>query len=315
LARKAETARNAQTLSIARADAEETVRAVDWVQNDGEPKSSAALRSLMILQAVAQATAPLTARDLVPKLNLPHPTVHRLAVHLEELGYLQREPGSKRFIGGHELQRLALDALINSAARGERHAILQELAERVEETCNVTVLDGNEVVYIDRVESHWPLRTHLQVGSRVPLHCGASGKVFLSFMPANKRKRLLTAAPLRRCTERTVVDPKRILIELKKVRVTKVGLDNQEFMPGLIGIAVPIFDSRGRACATVSMHAPTVRWTLEKVIAIAPLLTAAATRIARTLDPVRQEPAGRPAAPPKRRLSAANIAVRARRGD
>lgn len=262
----------------------ETVKAIDWSVNENEEKGSAAFRALKILQIITQSERPLTARELAPKLDLPHPTVHRLATHLERLGYLQREPGSKRFVSGFELQNLALNALQNSFARAERHAILQDLAERIEETCNVTVLDGNEAVYIDRVEAHWPLRTHLQVGSRVPLHCGASGKVFLSFMDAKKRKRLLTAAPLRRMTERTVIEPKKIFAELKKIRSSKIGLDDQEFMPGLIGIAVPVFDSRGRVCATVSMHAPTVRWTLNQVSKTAPLLTAAASAIARTLD-------------------------------
>jgi DNA-binding IclR family transcriptional regulator len=281
--------RESRTPSAVPSQATKEVKAMEGPQGEAEPKNSAAMRSLNILREIAQASGPLTARDLAPKLNLPHPTVHRLAAHLESLGYLQREPGSKRFIGGYALQKLALDALINSFARGERHAILQALAEQVEETCNITILDGNEVVYIDRVESHWPLRTHLQAGSRVPIHCGASGKVFLSFMPPSKRMRLLAAAPLRRLTDRTVVDPKRIMIELKKIRASKIGLDDQEFMPGLIGIAVPVFDSRGRVCATVSMHAPTVRWTVERVLQVAPLLTAAASGIAKTLDPVEKE--------------------------
>jgi DNA-binding IclR family transcriptional regulator len=93
------------------------------------------------------------------------------------------------------------------------------------------------------------------------------------------------AAPLRRYTERTVVDPKLIARQLKQIRTTKVGLDNQEFMPGLIGIAVPVFDSRGRVWATVSMHAPTVRWTIDRVLKLVPHLTAAANRVARTLSP------------------------------
>jgi IclR family acetate operon transcriptional repressor len=257
---------------------------VQWRDRTAEPNSAAA-RALAILQAIAQAEDPVTAQQISPKLELPHPTVHRLAVQLEQLGFLQRAPGSKRFVGGPALQALALDTLINSTWRGERHAILQALAEQIEETCNVTVLDGNEVVYIDRVESHWPLRTHLQAGSRVPLHCGASGKVFLSFMPPSKQKRLLTAAPLRRFTERTVVDLEILSRELKEIRKARVGYDDQEFMSGLIGVAVPVFDSSGRVCATVSMHAPTVRWTTEGVRKFVPLLTAAAEAVARTLEP------------------------------
>jgi DNA-binding IclR family transcriptional regulator len=245
---------------------------------------SAAGRALAILELVAKGEEPLAAADLAPKLGLPKATVHRLAVLLEHLGFLQREPGTKRFIVGSKLEAVALDTLIHSSRRGERHAILQALVDEVGETCNVTVLDGNEVVYIDRVESHWPLRTHFQPGSRVPLHCGASGKVFLSLMPARKRRHLLTAAPLKRFTEKTVVDPKTIEEKLKRVRSTQVGLDVEEFLPGLIGLAVPVFDPSGRVCATVSMHAPTARLDVQQVLACVPALKRAAVAIGQTLD-------------------------------
>lgn len=246
---------------------------------------SATARAVSILDAVAQAKSPVAATDLAPRLSLPKATVHRIASHLEELGLLQREPGSKRFVVGPHLQTLALDSLINSTWRGERHAILQALVDEVEETCNVTVLDGNEVVYIDRVESHWPLRTHMQPGSRVPLHCGASGKVFLSFMPAYKRRRLLNAAPLRRYTDRTVVDPRKIEEGLKEIRAKGVGVDDEEFLPGLVGLAVPVFDARGRVCATVSMHVPTARLNAAQALRHVPALARAAKAIGRTLDP------------------------------
>lgn len=251
--------------------------------------SSATARALAILREIAQAQGPTAAADIALKLGLSKATVHRLAVHLEELGFLQRQPGTKRFVVGPELQLLAVDALINSTWRGERHAILQALVEQVQETCNVTVLDGNEVVYIDRVESHWPLRTHLHPSSRVPLHCGASGKVFLSFMPAYKRRRLLTSGPLKRYTEKTVIDPKKIEQELKLVRAQKVGVDDEEFLPGLVGLAVPVFDSRGRVCATVSLHVPTVRQNAKQALKNVPALTWAAEAISRTLDPHLRE--------------------------
>lgn len=247
-----------------------------------EAADSAAGRALAILTSVAKAEEPQAATDLSPKLGLPKTTVHRLALLLEELGFLQREPGTKRFTVGPKLESLALDTLIHSAYRAERHAILQALVDEVGETCNITTLDRNEIVYIDRVESHWPLRTHFQPGSRVPIHCGASGKVFLSLMPARKRHRLLTVAPLKPFTDKTVVDLKEIERELKKIRSTQIGIDIEEFLPGLIGLAVPVFDQGKRMCATVSMHAPTARLTVDEVLARAPALKRAAHAVGKT---------------------------------
>jgi IclR family transcriptional regulator, acetate operon repressor len=244
---------------------------------------SASARSLAILEAVSRSEGPVSAIEIGPKVGLPRATVHRLMLVLERIGYLQREPGSRRWIIGDRLLRLSVEALRNSPKKGERHAVLQALVDEVQETCNVTVLVGNEVVYIDREECHWPLRTHFHIGSRIPIHCGASGKLFLSFMPASKRRRLLRAAPLKRYTERTVVDPNLIEDELKRVRASKVGIDVEEFIQGLIGVAVPVFNAGRRMCATVSMHAPLLRVTSTSAMEFVPALRRAADALVPTL--------------------------------
>lgn len=252
-------------------------------EDEDGPTHSAAARALAILRAVSASESPVSAVELHPRLGLPKPTIHRLMLLLENLGFLEREPGSKRFITGPAQAEMALETFINSPQRTIRHAILQSLVDEVQETCNITVLSGSEVIYVDRVESHWPLRSHMQPGSRVPLHCGASGKLFLSFMPAQKRRRLLSAAPLRKYTENTVIDPTLIEKELKRVRTAETGLDAEEFLKGLIGVAVPVFDAHKRMCATVSLHVPTVRCTSEQALAYVPALKRAAIAVGRTL--------------------------------
>jgi DNA-binding IclR family transcriptional regulator len=244
---------------------------------------SAAGRALAVLQLVGATDGAVSAVDLYPALKFPKPTIHRLMLQLEALGFLEREPGSKRFIAGQALTRMSVTTLINSPARGIRHAILQSVVDEVQETCNITTLAGSEIVYIDRVEAHWPLRYHLQPGSRVPIHCSASGRLFLSFMPARKRRLLLGAVPLKSYTSKTVTDPVRIDALLKQVRADEVSLDFEEFMDGLVGIAVPVFDRRGRICATVSMHAPSLRCSAEHALAVVPALKRAAQAITRNL--------------------------------
>jgi len=221
-------------------------------------------RLILVLEAVATSGEPITSADLAPKLGMARETVHRVCVALERLGFLERELGSKRFTVGHRQQQLALNSLFNASYRGERHALLEALSHEVGETVNLTVLDDNEIVYIDRVECQWPLRIHLQPGSRVPIHCGASGKLFLSMMPAAKRRRLL-AVPLHRYTDNSITDVRELEAQLKEIRSSGVSVDAEEFMQGLIGLAVPVSDVRGRICATVSLHAPTARHTVEGV--------------------------------------------------
>ncbi len=253
-----------------------------WLPNRSadEPLSPGA-RMLAVLEAVSGSQEPVSASDLTPQLALPRATVHRLCLSLERMGFLQREPGTRQFVAGHRQQRMAVNSLVNSFRRGERHAVLQALARDVGETVNVTVLDGNEALYIDRVECQWPLRTHLQAGSRVPIHCGASGKLYLSMLPAGKRRRLLVA-PLQRFTSKTITDIGALEKHLKQIRASKVSIDNEEFMQGLIGLAVPVYCG-GRICATVSLHAPTARHTVESVRSLVPTLQRSAEAISALL--------------------------------
>jgi len=160
-----------------------------------EQHTSASLRAIALLEAIAGADGPLGLVELMQATGLPKPTVHRIASLLEEAGLLVREAEGKRFAPGPRLASLGLAALTHTAWRAPRHAILKALVGEIGETCNLTLLDGTEVVYLDRVEAAWPLRLHFQTGSRVPAHCSASGKLLLSLLPARERRRILDALP------------------------------------------------------------------------------------------------------------------------
>jgi len=146
--------------------------------------------------------------------------------------------------------------------RRERHAILARLVEAIGETCNFTMLDGREVVYVDRVETSANVRLHMKAGSRVPLHCTASGKLLLSDMSLAQRQRLLGPGPLARYTERTIVSFDALERELAKVHATGVATDAGEFLDGSVCLAVPVRDPRGRMCAAFAVHGPAPRMTL-----------------------------------------------------
>ena len=139
---------------------------------------SPALRLIALLEHVAKADKALTLTDIIARVRQPKPTVYRMLQQLETAGLLMRDPDGKRYAPGARLSRLAEDVVLNAQSRATRHAILKALVDEVGETCNFTMPSGIEVVYVDRVETAWPLRFHLQPGSRVPMHCSASGKLF-----------------------------------------------------------------------------------------------------------------------------------------
>ncbi len=248
-------------------------------------KGSSIRRSLAILGKVAEAGRPLTPTGLNADLGLPKPTIHRLCTMLENEGYLQRSIDGKGLTAGPKLRGMALDVI--AGAGGERaalHAILEELAETVGETCNINVPDGNAMRYIDRVEARWPLRLQLPVGTRVPLHCTASGKMFLSSLPPARRRQVIANLVLEPHTPNTVSDPAALETMLERTRDNGFGDDNEEFLEGMVAVAVPVRDGKGRLTATLAMHGPTQRLTLEAAKAQLPALRKAADRLSRLFE-------------------------------
>jgi DNA-binding IclR family transcriptional regulator len=163
-----------------------------------------------------------------------------------------------------------------------RHVLLEQLVAKIGETCNLTMLSGNDVVYVDRVETEWPLRMHLQPGSHVPLHCSASGKLLLSFLPKDRRERVIETLPLRGYSERTITDRDALRKELTTTRRRLLAINNQEHLQGLIAIAVPVMLDRNRACAAIAVQAPVGRVTLDDLLAFVPELRHAAEETAKT---------------------------------
>jgi DNA-binding IclR family transcriptional regulator len=242
------------------------------------------LRSFLIAEAVAGKAQPLKLEAICDATAIPKGSAHRLVNGLVQTGFLVRDAGSKTYSVGPRLSALGLSAQLHSSMRGERHAVLKTLVDQVGETCNMTTLDGAEIVYIDRVESAWPLRLHLQAGSRVPIHCTSSGKLFLSQMRASHRKRVLNRAPLKRYTSKTITDVARLESELARIRRSRVATDDEGFLAGLISVAVPVVDRRGEMIAAVAVHAPSARLSLREGLEHVGLLRWAADELARLYE-------------------------------
>lgn len=245
-------------------------------------QASAALRSLAILEVLVKADRPISLAEIVDQMALPKPSVFRLLSTLEKAGWILRQPGEKDYTVANRLARFGLEIMTNNSVRSVRHAILTNIASELRETCNVTMLDGNEIVYIDRVESQWPLKVDLKPGTRVPLHCSASGKLFMSQMRQAKRKSLLEHLVLERFTDHTITDIHLLESELDRTRKSLIGIDNQEYLDGLICVAVPIRDAHGQVAAVLAVQAPTARLTLARAMEHVPSLRAAADAMAKT---------------------------------
>lgn len=237
------------------------------------------LRLLRILEEVAQAGVPIAPSALSESLGLPKPTIHRLLATAEEEGFLQRDIDGRSYGPGHRLRKLAGNTLSSQRLRTERLVIMKALEEEVGETCNLAAPGRYGMVYLDRVETHWPLRIQLPVGTQVPFNCTASGKMYLSSLRIDKLKRLLTWLNLEASTPKSITSVDLLLDELAITRTRGFSTDDEEFMDGMVAIAVPIRDTEGRLLTTLSIHAPRQRYDLKTLIKMVPQVQEAAKRL------------------------------------
>jgi len=257
-------------------------RATTPPRTDARPDVSlggATLRAFVVLETAARMRRALSVSELSALADVPKPTMHRLVRQLENDGLLQRGIRGRLRGPGPRLVDFALDVLRYWAETAPRQAILQALSAQVGETCNLGIMDSNAVVYIERVESKWPFGLKFEPGSRVPLHCTSMGKVFLSEMPDGKRRELLQASTLHRYTENTICDLDALDQEAREIKKRGYSVDDQEFLAGVVCLAVPVRNDDGTLCAALAISAPAARLSIGKALQQLPVLTQAANKL------------------------------------
>jgi IclR family transcriptional regulator, acetate operon repressor len=251
--------------------------------DSGAGGSSALQKGFSLLEHLIAADRALTLAELVAQMDMPKATVHRLLINLEAAELLKRDLTGKRYVPGDRLARFSLRAVVFSARMSPVRAILERLVAEIGESINLGVLDGSSVAYVQRVECNWPLRTHLSAGSRVPLHCTATGKLFLALMPTARRTALLDEIELKAYSPNTITSRKRLDEELARIRDERMAVNNEEFMVGATGLSVPLIGIDGEMIAGLALHAPVARLSVDEVRAHASTLRRAAEKLARTL--------------------------------
>jgi IclR family acetate operon transcriptional repressor len=253
------------------------------------------LRLFALLEVVASKDQFFSLQSLVEETNIPKPTLHRMLQQLESAGLLARGADNRQYGTGVRLRKLAENLLLNDTFHGARHGVLRALVNEVGESCNLTALSGSEVMYLDRVETPAPLRFYLHSGSRVPVHCSASGKIFLAGMTPAQRQRLLAHAPLEAFTPKTLTDLDALEEEIRRVKRQGFALDNEEFLPGLLCVAVLVPSANGRSNLCVAAQAPIMRLGPDKALNLLPALQRAADALSRierdATDPIDDDSA------------------------
>jgi DNA-binding IclR family transcriptional regulator len=244
-------------------------------------RSSAIEKALAVLDALSDQPQAVGLPDLSVRLELPRQTVHRLLGQLERAGLVVRDPTRERYSVGPRLAKLSFATLRSLNQAAPIRAILQSLVEEIGETCNIGVLDGLDYVYLQRIECDWPLRLHIEIGSRLGAHSVSGGKVLLANLDAKLGRRLLRSRKLAPATSHTIIRVGELEAELAKIRKLGFALNDQENMDGIVGAAVPVVDPKGNVLAAVGVQGPLPRLTLEACRRFVPRMRQAAERIAR----------------------------------
>jgi DNA-binding IclR family transcriptional regulator len=220
----------------------------------------------LILDRVGKNLQGVSIRDLSVDLKIPKGTIHRILTSLSYVGYIRQHPETKNYFLGFKLMELA--ALLGNQLdlRKVAEPVLRDLANRTKLAANLVILDRNEIVFIDKVETQQPvgtLKMASRVGSRNPVHSCAVGKVLLCHMPEEEVDRILSEAGLPRRTPTTITSASRFKAHLKVVHSQGYGIDDEENEQGIRCLAAPVFDGRGNAVAAVSVAGPAFLVTPE----------------------------------------------------
>jgi len=240
------------------------------------------MKVLKILEALHNNPSGLQLKQIAKETAINKSTAYRFLAHLQSEGYLFRDDAGA-YVIGPKLSRMGSGTNFEESLRKTSRAILQDLWKATGETVNLAILDGQQILYLDVIESSHTFRFASEVGARRPLHCTALGKAIMSQLPVEDASELVASLTMERQTPRTLVQPAKLKKELVKTRLQGYALDDEEAVMGARCIAAPIFNANGKVIGGVSVSGPLTRITAEKVSIIGTITKEAANAISRRL--------------------------------
>ncbi len=222
-------------------------------------------RGLALLSALPESPASLTLTELSHKLRYSKSTIQRLTYTLQKLGYLDRDAETKKFRLGYKSQLFGLSVMRNLDLRKMASPHLEKTSKEIGETVNLAILDGKEIVYVERIKTQQILNINLEVGSRLPAYSTSMGKAIMAFLPRPRLEALLRKMNLKPHTSNTITSIEGLKNELEKVRRCGFATNNEELANGLRSVAAPVRNSEGEVIAAVNIAVPSIRVQIKRL--------------------------------------------------
>lgn len=210
-------------------------------------------RMLLLLEAMGKQQDDLSASEMARALGLPRQTVNRLCHSLVQERFLAPSETGRGYRPGFRAREMAASLLHLSNTHALRRQILTEIASKTGEMINYVVPEADGMRWVDSADSGRGFLGHPTVGSCIPFHCTAGGKIYLSGLRKSQRERLVRALSLKPFTRTTTTDPQDLLTELSAVARNGYAIDNQEFTQGRATLAVPIRDHHRNYVASLAI--------------------------------------------------------------
>ncbi|HXC45408.1 MAG TPA: IclR family transcriptional regulator [Solirubrobacteraceae bacterium] len=253
-----------------------------------EPRYSQSLeRGLAILGCFTPEKPVQGIADLADELGMSRSTTHRYVITLVALGYLE-QGASRKYRLGLRVTDLGMSVLNSTGLREHARLYLEELRQRTSYTVNLAVLDGPEILYVDRARSfrrgQSKIDLGLALGSRLPAYCTSMGKLLLAYLPEPEQRELIADIKLAKRGPNTITSKKNLRSELEHVREESFAVNDEELAPGLHSIAAPVRNDTRDVIAAVNIAAHSSMISLQELVEhLGPHLVSTADRISARL--------------------------------
>ena len=221
-------------------------------------------RGLLILSSFSENRPVLGISDLGRAVGLNRSTTYRYVATLAKLGYLQQDPDSRKYSLGPRVVDLGFAAINSMEITRVAGPFLQALSDETGYTVSMAVLDGPDIVYVDRRRSGragtFAMGLHLHVGSRLPAYCTSMGKVLLAHQEPAALRDLVDRTDLARRGPKTITAREQLMVALNRVRRTGFALNDEELAPGLRSLSAPVRDRSGAVVAAVNIAVHLTVW-------------------------------------------------------
>lgn len=243
----------------------------------------ASLKALQILEMLARQSGYVGVLEIAEKTGLSQSTVHRILAEMVDAGYVDKNEHYKKYKVGTRAAVLASYFMQSSNLVSYSRDEMVRLNQLTKETIHLLTLSDNDVIYLNKINTTHLLGLMSYIGKTNPIHCTSGGKAIVANMSDEWIRHYLATSERKRYSETTLVTEEELLQEFSWIRAHGYALDRGEHHRDVNCVSAPIFDHTGTPVASISVSAPSYRFSLEQAEALAPEVMASCAAVTKLL--------------------------------